>query len=263
MEATNFRARFRVLALSMGMLGLLCATPASVEPVRAADIPQARAVTAAVHTGWHGQIGRPANMRAAPRRDPALLGELQPTTPVDVLDWVAGDAVETDNPTWAQVAPGAFVYGMLLRPDTLPDPVTRADPPTGGRWIDVDTTHQIANAYEGAQPVHTTFVSTGRPGWETPVGVWSVQRRVERETMDGGTLIGQGPSGFGAQYHVDNVRWTQYFTLDGSAIHENYWRDPLTFGIPGSHGCVGMSPGEADWFWRWAVIGTPVVVQAD
>src|SRR5437763_15144724 len=129
MEATNFRARFRVLALSMGMLGLLCATPASVEPVTAADIPQARAVTAAVHTGWHGQIGRPANMRAAPHRDAALLGELQPTTPVDVLDWVAGDAVESDNPTWAQVAPGAFVYGMLLRPDTLPDPVTRADPP--------------------------------------------------------------------------------------------------------------------------------------
>lgn len=58
------------------------------------------------------------------------------------------------------------------------------------------------------------------------------------------------------------MRWTQYFTADGSAIHENYWRDPATFGIPGSHGCVGMSSSEAAWFWQWADVGTLIVVSA-
>jgi hypothetical protein len=33
---------------------------------------------------------------------------------------------------------------------------------------------------------------------------------------------------------------TQYFTNDGQAIHENFWRDPALFGIPSSHGCLGI-----------------------
>src|SRR6476469_8704531 len=92
----------------------------------------------------------------------------------------------------------------------------------------------------------------GRPGWETPLGTWRMQRRVADETMDGATLAGQGPDGTGATYRVEHVRWTQYFTADGSAIHENSWRDPATFGIPGSHGCVGLAPAVASWFWTWA-----------
>ena len=78
--------------------------------------------------------------------------------------------------------------------------------------------------------------------------------------MDGSTLVGQGPGGSGATYKVENVRWVQYFTADGAAIHENYWRRPATFGMPGSHGCIGMTPADAAWFWNFATIGTPVVI---
>ena len=212
---------------------------------------------------WHGHIGKLANVRSGPQRTAPVVGEVQPGTPVRVLRWVAGDMIEQDNPTWAEIAAGQFVYGMLLQPDPLPAPQPRSDAPTSGKWIAVDTINQIATAYEGARPVHSTYVSTGRPGWETPLGTWHILRRVERETMDGTTLGTQGPGGVGATYHVENVRWTQYFTADGSAIHENYWRDPATFGVPGSHGCIGMSSSEAAWFWQWADVGTLIVVSAN
>ena len=53
---------------------------------------------------------------------------------------------------------------------------------------------------------------------------------------------------------------TGNFTDDGAAIHENYWRRPATFGMPGSHGCIGMAPADAAWFWDFSAVGTPLVI---
>ena len=178
-----------------------------------------------------------------------------------MLRWVSGQEVETENTTWADLGDGRYVYSALLRSRPVEAaPARPAAAPTAGRWIDVNLTLQVATAYEGTTPVKSVLVSTGRPGWETPRGTFTVQRRVARETMDGRTLVGQGPNGAGATYKVENVRWTQYFTADGSAIHENYWRNPGLFGIPVSHGCIGMRSADAAWFWDFATHGTPIVI---
>ncbi|MFN8424586.1 MAG: L,D-transpeptidase, partial [Anaerolineae bacterium] len=42
-------------------------------------------------------------------------------------------------------------------------------------------------------------------------------------------------------------------------IHGAYWHQ--SFGIPVSHGCVNLQPGDAAWLWEWSAIGTPVIVQ--
>ena len=57
--------------------------------------------------------------------------------------------------------------------------------------------------------------------------------------MESNTLLGQDAAR--ASYKVDNVRWTQYFSDDGMAIHENYWRDPSLF---------GSRPATAAWAWQ-------------
>ena len=62
-----------------------------------------------------------------------------------------------------------------------------------------------------------------------------------------------------ADYKVENVRWTQYFSDDGKALHENYWKPRDEFGIPSSHGCAGLVAEDARFFWDWADIGVPVV----
>jgi lipoprotein-anchoring transpeptidase ErfK/SrfK len=210
---------------------------------------------------WQGQAARAANVRSAPRRDAPIVRQLNPGEPVRATRWVTGDEIEPDNPTWAEIAAGQFVFAMLLRAvPPAESPTPPAGSPTQGKWVDVNLTLQVATAYEGTTPVRTVLVSTGRPGWETAEGTARIIRRVEKETMDGATLRGQGPGGRGASYRVENVRWTQYFSMDGSAVHENSWRRPDAFGIPGSHGCIGLPPAEAAWFWNWAVVGTPLII---
>jgi lipoprotein-anchoring transpeptidase ErfK/SrfK len=236
-------------------------------PAGASQPPEQPGLAAALRpprgapTVWQGTVGRAAWVRAGPSRTSQRLGELQPGQPIQVVEWVRGDAVERDKPTWARLADGRYVYSTLLRSSPLATPPARpADAPSEGRWIDVNLTLQTATAYEGARPLKSVLVSTGQPGWDTPRGSFPILRRVPKETMDGATLVGQGPNGAGASYKVENVRHTQYFTADGAAIHENYWRNPATFGIPGSHGCIGMLPDDAAWFWEFAAVGTPVVI---
>ena len=62
----------------------------------------------------------------------------------------------------------------------------------------------------------------------------------------------------GPGYDLPNVPFVQYFT--GSyAIHGAYWHQ--SFGVPVSHGCVNLQPGDAAWLYDWADYGTPVIVQ--
>lgn len=212
-------------------------------------------------TAWQGVAGQDMNLRARPNRSQAPIGQLKAGTPVSVRRWVSGEEVEPHNDTWAELSDGAYVFSTSLRRSgAVVAPALPGDAPITGRWVDVNLTEQIATAYDGRTALRSVLISSGRPGWETPTGTFPVQRRVEKDTMDGATLVGQGPNGAGASYKVENVRYVQYFTADGAAIHENYWRRPATFGVPGSHGCIGMLPADAAWFWDFAQVGTPLVI---
>jgi lipoprotein-anchoring transpeptidase ErfK/SrfK len=200
-----------------------------------------------------------ANLRSQPSTRVASLGELPSGRPIVVSGWVAGEEVVPDNPTWAVLGNSTYLYSSVLRPVGLPS----APPPPGstssytGRWIDLNLLQQVVVAYEGQNPVHLARTSTGRPGWETSPGAYAIQRRVANETMDSSSLIGLDAQR--ADYKVENVRWTQYFSADGKALHENYWKPRDEFGIPSSHGCAGLVAEDALFFWNWADIGVPVI----
>jgi lipoprotein-anchoring transpeptidase ErfK/SrfK len=49
-----------------------------------------------------------------------------------------------------------------------------------------------------------------------------------------------------------------YFFRD-YGIHGTYWHN--NFGVPMSHGCVNLPNHEAEWFYNFASVGTPVSVQ--
>ncbi len=208
---------------------------------------------------WWGSLAASgAYLRPTPAHASLITAELPSGAPVVVERWVPGDELVPDNPTWARLADGAFVYSATLRAATLqrvPDPP--ADAPDDGRWIDLNLTHQLVVAYDGPTPVYSARTSTGRPGWETDAGSFKILRRVESETMDSTTLIGLDARK--ADYKLEHVRWTQYFTGDGKALHENYWKPAAEFGIPSSHGCAGLLAEDAQFFWTFATVGTPVL----
>jgi lipoprotein-anchoring transpeptidase ErfK/SrfK len=144
-----------------------------------------------------------------------------------------------------------------------PPPVATPNPPaipgpevTGERWVLIDLGLQQASAMIGEQKLYTALVTTGKEDWETPVGTWHIVRRVANETMTSASI---GAEEF---YELKDVLYTQYFTTVGHALHLNYWRDDSYFGeVPSSHGCVGMRLADAEFFWRFATVGTRVTVQ--
>jgi hypothetical protein len=214
----------------------------------------------AVPGRWWGKIGIDgANIRSAPTLHASSIGTLPLGTPVVVSAWVAGDEASADNPTWARLSDGAYVHSSLLRPVALP--TMPAMPAQGaaltGHWIDVNLTQQTVVAYDGQTPVYMARTSSGRPGWETVPGNFSIGRRVASETMSSSTLPVSREM---ASYHLDNVRWTQYFSADGKALHENYWKPVDQIGVPSSHGCLGLASNDAKWFWDFATVGTPLII---
>jgi hypothetical protein len=198
-----------------------------------------------------------ANVRADPSTRSPATGLMPAGLPIVVSGWVTGEQVVSDNPTWAVLGDSTYLYSSVLRPVALPS----APPPPvsdfSGRWIDLNLTHQVVVAYQGQDLVRLARTSTGRPGWETAPGRYAIQRRVENETMDSSSLIGLDAQR--ADYKVENVRWTQYFSADGKALHENYWKPRDEFGIPSSHGCAGLVAEDALFLWNWADIGVPVI----
>jgi lipoprotein-anchoring transpeptidase ErfK/SrfK len=229
--------------------------------------------------GWVGIVtGDKANLRREPHTVMAAAGQVQKGDEVTVSAWVEGEELESDNRTWARVmsvrrqasngqwvelplgdiAPERYVYSGLIRPVQVTEAPVAPDLSLGAggaKWIDVNISAQSIVAYEGKTPVYVAPITSGRPGWSTPLGVFRIQRRVENETMLGSTLLRLDTREV-PNYRLENVKWTQYFTGDGAAIHTNYWRSPALFGIPSSHGCLGMIEKHARWFWDWAGVGT-------
>jgi len=115
-----------------------------------------------------------------------------------------------------------------------------------GRQIVVDLSDSRTYAYEDGQLVHSVLVSTGLPATPTVTGDFTIYLRYRSQTMS-------GPG-----YYLPNVEYVQYF-YQGYGIHGTYWHN--NFGQPMSHGCVNMTNADAQWFFEFGEIGTPVRVQ--
>lgn len=149
----------------------------------------------------------------------------------------------------------AIIAAALM---TIPMVGTASAQEGSGRWIEVDTGSGTISAYEDGQLVHSAAATVGSPYFPTPTGSFQIQRRVANEVMDSSTI--GIPSGAPGGYYLTGVLYTQYF-VDGVALHYNYWSPPEAFGsAAGSHGCVGLMLSDAEFFWNFADIGTPVTV---
>jgi len=173
---------------------------------------------------------------------------LQASSTERIIGSVKGD----DGQLWYQTSDFYYVpsSGLFL--------ASQADSYTG-RWLSATLLPVTrVTAFDGQTPVRNMYALRGIAAFPTPVGVFSILRRVPNETMDSLTLGIPHNSPYG--YLVKNVLWTQYFTPDGASFHDNYWSS--NFGGVGSHGCLGLSLGDSRWLWDWANVGTPVIVNA-
>jgi lipoprotein-anchoring transpeptidase ErfK/SrfK len=122
------------------------------------------------------------------------------------------------------------------------------------KYIDVDLTTQTMCAYlAGGNQQGCWLITSGRDSLPTPTGTFLILRKVYVTSMP------NPPS----PYPLTNIHYVSYFTTQGDAIHEAWWRSSFggqDYHWDGSHGCINAPIGVAEFIYNWAPIGTPVIV---
>ncbi|WP_251978714.1 L,D-transpeptidase [Salinicola avicenniae] len=150
-----------------------------------------------------------------------------PTVALAVPFWGDRYSSPVDTPL-DQLAPGAWIWGGDDR---------RAGPMA----VVVSLTEQRAYVYRNGILVGVTTISSGREGYETPTGVFSV---LQKDADHRSNLYGNAP-----------MPYQQRLTWDGIALHAG--------GLPGypeSHGCVHLPSEFARLLFEASTLGMTVVV---
>src|SRR5438105_1075786 len=178
------------------------------------------------------------------------------------------------------VAALAFLASCAEYP-TTPPTVTAPTPPPMGYWngdgvpgspkIVISIAEQHAYFYKGKHLVGESTVSTGKPGFGTPPGHYTV---LSKDPTHVSTVFGDYVDDFGDVVksnidarkdprppgtHYDGARMPYaMFFRGGYAMHQGY--------VPpyaASHGCIRVPREMAETFFDNAPVGTPVIVKEE
>jgi len=148
--------------------------------------------------------------------DPAIAQGSKVSSAVELAEAVNG------------LKPGSWVWAPQIAPE---GPVT----------VLVDLTSQMAFVYRNGVNIGVTTVSTGKPGHETPTGVF--------------TILQKDANHHSSTYNNAPMFFQQRLTWDGVALHAG--------GLPGypeSHGCVHLPIKFAQELFKITSMGGTVVV---
>lgn len=100
--------------------------------------------------------------------------------------------------------------------------------------------------------------SMGRPEYETPVGTYSVLAK-DRSVMMDSSSVGipvDNPDGYRLK-----VEYAVRITNRGLYVHSAPWAISAMGAENVSHGCISLSPTDAEWYFDTVHVGDPVVVK--
>ena len=152
--------------------------------------------------------------------------------------WPAGTKVSfTGHLDGVQGAPGVYGYHTLTQTFTIGPSLIA---------IGNTATHRTQIYYNGKLRYNWP-ISSGRPGDDTPDGSYL--------TIEKGNPVQMTGPGYSI-----SVPWSVRFTYSGDYYHDAYW----SVGQQGfenvSHGCVNLSPADAQTYYDMAVPGDPITI---
>lgn len=146
-----------------------------------------------------------------------------------------------------------------------------ADGLTGETRVVIDLKRQVVDVSIGGQPAGWAYVATGKEGYGTPAGNFTVVEKVvdKRSTLygwivdadgnvinsDADTRRDKAPPG-GEFIHAPMPYWMR-LTWRGIGMHAGHIPRP---GEPASHGCIRLPEDFAPLLYEKVRIGTPVRV---
>lgn len=152
--------------------------------------------------------------------------------------WPAHTRVSfTAHLSGVEAAPGVYGHHTLTQRFVIGSPLS----------VVANTADHYMNVYRSGKLFAHWPISTGRPGDETPNGAYLTIEKANPVDM-----VGPG-------YNIE-VPWSVRFTWSGDYLHDAYWSVGEQGFTNVSHGCVNMSPADAETFYKMAVPGDPVKV---
>jgi len=143
---------------------------------------------------------------------------------VQQVDLSSGSVVKTVS----QLRPGEYVWAPAIAP-------------SGPTLLIVNVTTQRAVLFRNGVPIAASTVSTGRPGYRTPTGVFTIlQKHVEH---------------YSSTYDNAPMPFMQRLTWRGVALHAGHLP-----GYPASHGCIRLPLGFARLLYGVSHRGMTVVI---
>ena len=140
------------------------------------------------------------------------------------VDLRSGSVVETV----AKLTPGQYVWAPEVAP-------------SGPMLLIVNLATQRAILFRNGVPIGATTISTGRPGFRTPTGVFTIlQKHVEH---------------YSSKYDDAPMPYMQRLTWYGVALHAGQLP-----GYPASHGCIRLPRGFAQLLFGVTRLGMTVVI---
>jgi lipoprotein-anchoring transpeptidase ErfK/SrfK len=141
--------------------------------------------------------------------------------------------------------------------------------PDNHRHIEVNLAAQQVTAYVGGRRVRRMPTSTGRTGFATALGHYTIdydhRDRHHRSSSYGRCVAGQhsrparGPANGGTCRHGEHYEGAPMEYYQPFAPKTGFHQGTLP-GHPDSHGCVHLSRSNAAWLWRWTTPDTTVDV---
>ena len=136
-----------------------------------------------------------------------------------------------------EAAPGVYGHHTLTQTFTIGSPLI----------VVASTARHYMNVYRDGKLFAHWPISSGRPGDDTPNGTY-----LTIEKSNPVDMVGPG-------YNIE-VPWSVRFTFSGDYLHDAYWSVGEQGFTNVSHGCVNMSPADAETYYRMAVPGDPVKI---
>jgi hypothetical protein len=196
--------------------------------------------------GWINAMNAYIETRRTPGYGGELTGrQILQYTPVQIYSVAEADGME-----WYLIGPDEWIekrfVGRVYRTSTPPQGVTN------GRWIEINLYEQTLAVYDNHEMVFATLMASGVENFWTRPGLFQIYQKLESTPMSGSFEADRTDF-----YYLEDVPWTMYYD-EARAVHGAYWRTRL--GFPQSHGCVNLTPGDAQWLFNWAQEGDWVYV---
>ncbi len=117
--------------------------------------------------------------------------------------------------------------------------------------------HQMTVTIDG-KLARTIPITAGKDGFTTRSGVKVIMEKYRTKRMDARTIgIKPGDPNY---YDIHDVQWAQRVTSSGEFVHGAPWSSGSQGSANVSHGCVGMSLKDAQWYFGQTLRGDPVIV---